>query len=205
MATAPQPAAEAAAAAHAPIGISLRHISLYLERAPLLQRSIGGGGAGAAGGAPRSGLRILSDITGEVPAGALFLIIGGSGSGKTSLLNALALRLGSVGYRLTGAPLGMLESGCVPPLRPRRAPAASATRCRVGNGSLDPALESRWRNLAGRSLCAGSVSSAAPAQSCASAQACGFGRGRARARHATHVAAQPAHVGCQLQEEPLRS
>ena len=94
------PPTEAATSAHTPIGVSLRHISLYLERAPLLAR---GSAAGAA--AQRGGLRILSDITGEVPAGSLFLIIGGSGSGKTSLLNALALRLGSVGYRLTGARL----------------------------------------------------------------------------------------------------
>ena len=92
------PSPEATPAAHTPIGVSLRHVSLYLERAPLLAR-----GSAAAGAAPRGGLRILHDISGEVPAGSLFLIIGGSGSGKTSLLNALALRLGSVGYRLTGA------------------------------------------------------------------------------------------------------
>jgi hypothetical protein len=85
------------AATHAPIGVSLRRISLSLERAPLLARTGGGAGDGS------SGLRVLRDVTGEFPAGSLSLIIGGSGSGKTSLLNALAMRLGSVGYRLSGA------------------------------------------------------------------------------------------------------
>ncbi len=186
MAAAPQPVEEAAAAAHAPIGISLRHISLYLERAPLLQRSVGGGGAGAA----RHGLRILSDITGDVPAGSLFLIIGGSGSGKTSLLNALALRLGSVGYRLTGAPWGRLHAASAhragPPPRVRRADA------------LATAVGTRRRNSPGAIGCCAvlclSVSSAVAALVLRFGPRRRVGRGVARARHATQVAAQPAHV-----------
>ena len=135
------PSTPAAPASHTPIGVSLRNISLYLERAPLLARG------DAAGKAPRQGLPILRGITGEVPAGSLFLIIGGSGSGKTSLLNALALRLGSVGYRLTGKLLRpsraetRCESGaarakgrkCGPQLRePRRlGPAAGCSSARA--------------------------------------------------------------------------
>ena len=162
MAAAPQPVEEAAAAAHAAIGISLRHISLYLERAPLLQRSVGGGGAGAA----RHGLRILSDITGDVPAGSLFLIIGGSGSGKTSLLNALALRLGSVGYRLTGARWKATACRLCAPQRP---PAASATRRRSGNGSRDQEAQLPWRDRLLRSFCACLLAPRLQRLSCASA------------------------------------
>ena len=165
MAAAPQPVEEAAAAARAPIGISLRHISLYLERAPLLQRSLGGGGAGAA----RHGLRILSDITGDVPAGSLFLIIGGSGSGKTSLLNALALRLGSVGYRLTGAPWGCWKATACRLCAPQRAPAASATRRPSENGSRDQEAQSPWRDRLLRSFCACLLAPRLLRLSCASA------------------------------------
>jgi hypothetical protein len=74
----PPPAAAAAPQqppAHVPIGIALRRLSLYLERRPLL-----GGGASGAGGA---GKCIFRDVTGDVAGGSLFLIIGGSGSGKT--------------------------------------------------------------------------------------------------------------------------
>jgi ABC-type glutathione transport system ATPase component len=89
-----------AASQAAPIGVSLRSLSLYVQRGSPPSGDPGGGGGGSAS---RHELCLLRNITGVVPPGSLFLIYGGSGSGKTSLMNALAGRLGAAGYRLTGA------------------------------------------------------------------------------------------------------
>jgi hypothetical protein len=109
---APPPHGAIAAGASAPIGVSLRALSLYLERRPLLARSASSSSSSSNASSGASGLCILRDVTGEIPAGSLFLIIGGSGSGKTSLLNALAMRLPSVGYRLEGARACALALRC---------------------------------------------------------------------------------------------
>jgi hypothetical protein len=98
----PRPLLHAAPHA-APIGVSLRSLSLHVQSRVVSSQSAardgGGGGGGTSGGANC----ILHNLTGDIPAGGLFLVYGGSGSGKTSLLNALAGRLGAAGYRLTGA------------------------------------------------------------------------------------------------------
>ena len=45
---------------------------------------------------------ILSNVSGEAKSGRLLAIVGPSGAGKTSLLNALAKRVPRKGARLTG-------------------------------------------------------------------------------------------------------
>ena len=74
------------------LSLSLRRLCLYLERQPLL------------GGKPGQVARkqLLCSLSGEIPACTLAAVLGGSGSGKTSLLNTLALRLPEVGYHTTG-------------------------------------------------------------------------------------------------------
>ena len=47
-------------------------------------------------------LSILSNVSGEAKSGRLLAIVGPSGAGKTSLLNALAKRVPRKGARLTG-------------------------------------------------------------------------------------------------------
>jgi ABC-type glutathione transport system ATPase component len=47
-------------------------------------------------------ISILSTLSGEAKAGRLLAIVGPSGAGKTSLLNALAKRVPRKGARLTG-------------------------------------------------------------------------------------------------------
>ena len=47
-------------------------------------------------------LSILSNVSGEAKRGRLLAIVGPSGAGKTSLLNALAKRVPRKGARLTG-------------------------------------------------------------------------------------------------------
>jgi len=57
----------------------------------------------------RSGKRVVRDVDMAVPAGSWFGLIGANGSGKTSLLRALAGRLALAGGRclIGGADLGM--------------------------------------------------------------------------------------------------
>ena len=79
-------------AALQPVDIRLRRLSLFLER-----RGFSGEAA--------LGQRLLCDVSGLIPCASLFLILGASGSGKSSLLNTLALRLPSVGYAARGSVL----------------------------------------------------------------------------------------------------
>jgi ABC-type multidrug transport system ATPase subunit len=90
------PTHDARKEARAPVGISLRALSLHLARS-----AAGGGGGSVKPAAERS--VILDSLSGAVPPGSLFVLLGASGSGKSSLLNALALRLRGAAFRLSGA------------------------------------------------------------------------------------------------------
>ena len=90
MLSAPEPAE-----AQQPASIELRKLSLFLER-----RSLTGGDQHTC-----LGQQLLCAISGSIPSASLFLVLGASGSGKSSLLNTLALRLPAVGYKTSGAVL----------------------------------------------------------------------------------------------------
>ena len=83
-------------AAHAPVAVTLDRVSLYVERAHARGRSASATGSDAAA-------RLLHDVSARIPAGQLFLVLGGSGSGKSSILHLLALRLPGATYSATGA------------------------------------------------------------------------------------------------------
>jgi ABC-type multidrug transport system ATPase subunit len=71
-----------------PVSVRLEHLSVSVDEAPNALARIF-----AKEKAPQSHKTILDDISAEMPSGTLTAIIGGSGSGKTSLLNQMSGRM----------------------------------------------------------------------------------------------------------------
>jgi ABC-type multidrug transport system ATPase subunit len=70
-----------------PVSVRLDHLSVSVDEAPNALAGI------FKKNAPQSNKTILDDISAEMPSGTLTAIIGGSGSGKTSLLNQMSGRM----------------------------------------------------------------------------------------------------------------
>jgi ABC-type multidrug transport system ATPase subunit len=71
-----------------PVSIRLEHLTVSVDEAPNAFA-----GMFSKKKAPQSHKTILDDISAEMPSGTLTAIIGGSGSGKTSLLNQMSGRM----------------------------------------------------------------------------------------------------------------
>ncbi|KAH7091129.1 ABC transporter-like protein [Paraphoma chrysanthemicola] len=74
-----------------PVSVRLEHLSVSVDEAP---NALGGLFAKKQDAPNRSHVKtILDDVSAEMPSGTLTAIIGGSGSGKTSLLNQMSGRM----------------------------------------------------------------------------------------------------------------
>ena len=85
-----------------PISISLRHVNLDVQHTSLLTRRV-------------STSRILHDITLDAKPGQLVALLGGSGAGKSSLLNTIAQRIHGNSFKMSGemAVNGLTEPSAV--------------------------------------------------------------------------------------------
>lgn len=77
-----------------PVSVRLDHLSVTVDESPnLLQKAFAKKKVPADHGATSHVKTILDSISAEMPSGSLTAIIGGSGSGKTSLLNQMSGRM----------------------------------------------------------------------------------------------------------------
>ena len=77
-----------------PVSVRLEHLSVTVDESPSpLAKLFSKGKSGAGATAHGHAKTILDDISGDFQSGSLTAIIGGSGSGKTSLLNEMSGRL----------------------------------------------------------------------------------------------------------------
>lgn len=78
----------------APVTVRLDHLSVTVDQSPgALQKLFSKSKSSANHGAGNHVKTILDDISAEMQSGSLTAIIGGSGSGKTSLLNQMSGRM----------------------------------------------------------------------------------------------------------------
>lgn len=76
-----------------PVSIRLDHLSVSVDESPSLFTRLFTKNASARDPTRGHVKKILDDISAEMPSGSLTAIIGGSGSGKTSLLNQMSGRM----------------------------------------------------------------------------------------------------------------
>ncbi|KAF1963513.1 ABC transporter-like protein [Byssothecium circinans] len=76
-----------------PISVRIEHLSVSVDQSPNLLGKIFTKSASARDATESYVRMILDDISAEIPSGSLTAIIGGSGSGKTSLLNQMSGRM----------------------------------------------------------------------------------------------------------------
>jgi ABC-type glutathione transport system ATPase component len=76
-----------------PVSVQLEHLSVSVDQSPNLFARLFSKDAGARDAEKSHVKTILDDISAEMSSGSLTAIIGGSGSGKTSLLNCMSGRM----------------------------------------------------------------------------------------------------------------
>ena len=85
-----------------PVSVVVRHLSVNIDVSPSGIAALKGSWGRKKAGQEKQFKTILSDVNATMPSGSLTAILGSSGSGKTSMLNAMASRISDGKLKTTG-------------------------------------------------------------------------------------------------------